>query len=175
MCDIWWPNSCNLFILNRISHEERLGNLLVLLSDEDVVCGSVADLTTNAVALKILKNCTIETTPNNPPEIHFSVNDSCAVVWYLGAKWKRFLGYIKEKVEGENYLMEHLERVKTNHGMLWKYPDTDDVTSVSVEQIVHVDVKEDWILNWNARQITFELHNATEIINGFAIFIENYP
>ena len=73
----------DLFKLNKISHEEYLENLLVLLSDENIACGSVADLPTNADALKTLKNSTIETTPNNPPEIHFSVNDSCFVAWYL--------------------------------------------------------------------------------------------
>ena len=82
----------DLFKLNKISHEERLENLLVLLSDEDIACGSVADLPTNADALKTLKNSTIETTTNNLPEIHFSVNDSCVVAWYLGAKWQWFSG-----------------------------------------------------------------------------------
>ena len=104
-------------------------------------------------------------------EIHFNVNDSCVVAWYSGAKWQWFLGCKKEKHEGENYLVEHLERVKTSTNMLWKYPATDDVTSVSAEQIVRVDVKGDWILNQNARQMTFELQNATEITNIFAIFI----
>ena len=132
----------DLFKLNKMSHEERLENLLVLLGDEDIACGSVADLPTNADALKTLKNSTTETTPNNPPEIHFSLNDSCVVAWYLGAKWQWFLGYTMEKGEGENYLVEHLERVKTSNDMLWKYPTTDDVTSVSAGQTVHVDVKE---------------------------------
>ena len=68
------------------------------------------------------------------------------------------------------YLVEHLERVKTSNDMLWKYPATD-VTSVSTKQIVCVDVKGDWLLNRNARQITFELQNATELTKRFAIFI----
>ena len=65
----------DLFKSNKISHEERLENLLTLLSNEDIVCGSRADLTTNADALQTLKNSTIETTPKNPREIQFSVND----------------------------------------------------------------------------------------------------
>ena len=69
----------DFFKLNKISYEERSENLLVLLSDEDIAYGSVADLPTNADALKTLKNFTIETTPNNPPEINFSVNDSFVV------------------------------------------------------------------------------------------------
>ena len=90
----------DLFKLNKISHEERLKNLLVLLSDEDIGCGSVADLPAYADALKTSKNSIIETTPNNPPKIHFSVNDSCVVAWYLGAKWQWLLGYyIKGKVK----------------------------------------------------------------------------
>ena len=123
----------------------------------------MADLPTNADVLKTFKNSTIETTTNNPPEIRFSVNYSCVVVWYLGAKWQWFLSYIKEKGESEKYLVELLERVKTSSDMLWKHPATDDVTSVSAEQIVHVDIKGDWLLNRNARQMTSELQNATEI------------
>ena len=82
-----------------------------------------------------------KTKTNNPPEIHFNGNDSCVVAWYLGAKWQWFLGYIKEKGGGKNYLVEHLGRIKTSNDMLWKYPVTDDVILVSAEQIVHVDVK----------------------------------
>ena len=78
-----------------------LQNLLVLLSNEDIACGSLADLPINAEALKTLKNSTIETTPNNSPGIHFSVNDSCVVVWDLVGKWQWFLDYIKKKGEGE--------------------------------------------------------------------------
>ena len=58
--------------------------------------------------------------------------------------------------------------------MLWKYPATNDVTLVSAEQIVHLDVKGDWLLNQNVRPMTFELQNATEITKRFATFIENY-
>ena len=67
----------DLFKLNKISHEEHFENLLVLLSDEDIACDSVADLPTNADALKTLVNSTIETILSNPHEIHFSVNYSC--------------------------------------------------------------------------------------------------
>ena len=64
--------------------------------------------------------------------------------------------------------------LKTSHDMLQKYPATNDVTSVSTEQIVHVDVKGDWLLNQNARYMKFELQNAIEKTKRFAIFIENY-
>ena len=50
----------------------------------------------------------------------------------------------------------------------------DDANSVSAEQIVHVDIKGDWLLNQNARQMTFEQQNATKITKQFVIFIENY-
>ena len=53
-----------------------------------------------------LKNSTIETRLNDPPEIQFSVNDLYVVPWYLGAKWHWFLGYIKSNGAGENYLVE---------------------------------------------------------------------
>ena len=134
----------DLFKLNKISHEEHLENL------QHIACGSVTDFLTNADALKTLKtirfrctenNSTIEAKTNNPPEIHFNGIDSYVVAWYLGAKWQWFLGYIKEKGGGKNYLVEHLGRIKTSNDMLWKYPVTDDVILVSAEQIVHVDVK----------------------------------
>ena len=66
-----------------------------------------------------------------------------------------------------------LHKGKAND-MLWKYAAIDNVTSVAAEQIVHVYIKGDWLLNWNARQITSELHNAGKITKWFVIFIENY-
>ena len=78
-------------------------------------CGRI-----DAAVLKKLNNSTIETTPNNLPEVHFSVNDFS--VKYLGGKWERFLGYLKENGKGDNYLLEHFERVKTSNDMLRKYP-----------------------------------------------------
>ena len=133
----------------------------------------MADLPTNADVLKILKNSVIGTkqgTPNNAPEIHFSVNDSCVILWYLGAKWKWLLGYTKEKDEGENYLVEHLERVKTSNDMLWKYPATNDVTSVSAD--CSCRCKGDWLLNQNARQMTFEFQNATGCQNDLLYLLK---
>ena len=106
-------------VRQNINHEEHLGNLLLFLSDEDIACSSVADLPANADALKTLKNSTIETTPNNPPEIHFSVNESYVAAWYLRAKSQWFIGYTKEQGGGENYLVEHLERVNKSSEMLW--------------------------------------------------------
>ena len=82
----------------------------------------------DAAVLKKLNNSTIETTPNNLPEVHFSLNDSCVLEWYLGAKLQRFLGYLKENGKGDSYLVEQLERVKTSNDMLRKYPAADDVT-----------------------------------------------
>ena len=130
----------------------------------------MADLPTNADSLKILKNSVIGTTSNNAPEIHFSVNGSCVVLWYLGAKWKWFLGYTKEKDEGENYLMEHLERVKRSNDMLWKYPATNDVASVPAD--CSCRRKGDWLLNQNARQMTFELQNATGYQNNLLCLLK---
>ena len=46
------------FKLNKISYEKRLENLLVFLSDEDMACGSMADLPTDADVPKTLKNST---------------------------------------------------------------------------------------------------------------------
>ena len=46
--------------------------------------------------------------------------------------------------------------------MLWKYPATN-VTLDSAEQIGHVDIKGDWLLNRNARQLRLELQNGMEI------------
>ena len=42
----------DLFKLNKVTHEERLGNLMILLSDDDNATGSIADLPSNEDALK---------------------------------------------------------------------------------------------------------------------------
>ena len=80
------------------------------------------------------------------------------------------LGYTEEKDEGENYLVEHLERVKTSNDMLWKYPATNDVTSVSTD--CSCRCKGDWLLNQNARQMTFEFQNATGCQNDLLYLLK---
>ena len=80
-----------------ISYYKRINFIKKFYKNCSLKTSSRTYLPTNADVLKTLQNSTIETPPNNPPEIHFSENDSCVVAWYLGVKGQWFLGYIKEK------------------------------------------------------------------------------
>ena len=54
----------DLFKLNKVTHEERLGNLMILLSDDDNATGSIADLPSHEDALKGLIQVDLFTFPN---------------------------------------------------------------------------------------------------------------
>ena len=114
----------DLLRLNKITHEERLENLMILLNDEDYATGSIADLPSNEDALTIIKG-------DVPAELtitssDINVNDTCVIVWYVDSKWVWFIGYVKEKLSDEKYSVDHLERVKEGNSLTWKYPDIDD-------------------------------------------------
>ena len=54
----------DLFKLNKVTHEERLGNLMILLSDDDNATGSIADIPSHKDALKGLIQVNLSTFPN---------------------------------------------------------------------------------------------------------------
>ena len=46
--------------------------------------------------------------------------------------------------------VEDLERIKTSSDVIWQFLSSDDGTSVSVDHVVHIDVKGNWLLNQNS-------------------------
>ena len=132
----------DLFKLNKITHEERLKNFLILLSDVDDAAGTVADLPTNENVLKAIKATSIEnvTTHTIKYVSEFNVNDLCVVD---NSKLQWFLAYIKEQVSEEEYVVNHLVPLKERNDSRWKYPATDDTRTIHLEQLLNVKVEGD--------------------------------
>ena len=64
----------DLFRINKITHEEQLGNLLILLNDDnDLSTGSLADLPTNKQAMNVIQGETLKTKPTIKNDL--KVND----------------------------------------------------------------------------------------------------
>ena len=70
----------DLFKLNTISSEERLKNLMILLSDRDNSTGTVIDLPTNADVLQMITRDVIHKPTKDTTTLLPDVNDLCVVV-----------------------------------------------------------------------------------------------
>ena len=70
----------DLFKLNTISSEERLKNLMILLSDRDNSTGTVIDLPTNADILQMITRDVIHKPTKDTTTLLSDVNDLCVVV-----------------------------------------------------------------------------------------------
>ena len=159
------PELCRL---NKITHEERMENLLILLSGDNAASGSVADLPTNADALAVLQGTEVVSNIRTS----LNINDICVVVWCMDEQWNWFVGYIKDKLNDEQYIADHLERLQPGNNTRWRYPMTEDMQTIFHEQIVPIEINGDWKITNNSRHMTFQLKNSAEIDNKFEEFIK---
>lgn len=157
----------DLYRLNKISHEERLENLLILLSDDDLATGSIADLPTNDDALAIVQGTIIPTVVNAQVNTEFETNDNCVVLWYINGRWDWFIGYVKERLNDDQYMVDHLERVRSGNNSGWRYPSADDTNTVDHDQIIPIKIIGDWNITQNTRQMVFSIKNYAEIQRKF--------
>ena len=126
-----------LFKPTKISHEEWLENLFVLLSNRTNKIASTAstamlDLPTNEELSHVIFD--------HNPEVknHVSVvdiNQLCIVVWEVEKEVKWFLGYVK-KISEDGYTAEYLHWSPSTQNDSWNYPSPDAIQTVSEEQII---------------------------------------
>lgn len=126
-----------LFKLIRITHEERLENLFILLSDNNPIAtsASIVDLPTDNDALQIVNAMNnVPTTTVDLPHSDIQLNEIRIIFWNVnkGVEW--FVGYVKEKeTDGKSYIVEHLEWVVAENDFQWKYPVLDDTQIVNYD------------------------------------------
>ena len=130
----------DLFRLNKITHKERLENLLILLSDDDMATGSLADLPTDADAFAIVQGNSVAEAPVNSTA-DLNTNDNCVVAWCIYGTWNWYVGYVKEMLNDEQYIADHLERLRPGNSAVWKYPTIDDTKTVFRDQIVPIQME----------------------------------
>ena len=110
----------DLFKINGISYEEKLGNICILLDDQsEKYIASVADLPTNKDVLKVLTNNSSEPAVEDQDKI--KIKELCVVCWDDGnGDYIWYLGYLKEQ-NGRFYTIDHLRREIDNTDKLLKY------------------------------------------------------
>ena len=99
-----------LFKLTKISHEERLENIFVILSNgtnkiASILSTAMLDLPTNEELSHVIFDHTSEV----KNDVSVVVNQLCIVVWEVEKEVKWFIGYVKEILE-DGYTVEHLHQ-----------------------------------------------------------------
>ena len=106
-----------------MTHEERLTNTCILLNDSS----STVPLPKNTYALKVLQ-ATVEPVAAVIDESLLAVNQICVTLWMEDNGRKTwYVGYCKEVLDKETFVVEHLERVKRGSSLKWRYPVMEDV------------------------------------------------
>ena len=157
--------------LNKISSEEWLENLMILLSDRDNLIRTVVDLPTNADILQMITRGVTHKSTKDAATLLPEINNLCVVVWAVDGRWHWFLGYIKEQGD-DHYLVDHLEREGDGNDYTWKYPLADNVHKVETNQIIPVKVLGDWNVMRNAYHMRFCVRNAADIAKKFYSFLD---
>ena len=156
----------SLFRLNKISYEEMLENLLILLDGEKhESTATVANLPTNEAVLLSLHD--MPTLAKSKASEDLLVNTMCVVVWVDGESYSWYLGYIKQRCEDRDqdcFEVDHLARVVKSSDTKWKYPSIPDIQIVEQDQIVRFKVKGQWDMDPDNRKRLFIVENHKEII-----------
>ena len=158
-----------LFRLNRISFEEMLENLTILLDDDG--CGgtaTTANLPTNADVMRAIKN-------QSPSTINESstakVNDMYVVVWQEDNDYQWYLGYVK-KIDDGKLSVDHLARKLKESDSKWKYPSQEDIHLADPAQIVKCNIEGEWDLTADSRKRLFTVTNLKTITCAFRQHID---
>ena len=148
--------SPTLFKLNKITHEERLTNLCVLLGGMNN--RSFIVLPRNEDALTALKDCNAK---QDDDSLILEINQICVTLQTgeYGKIW--YIGYCKEVKDNKEFIIEHL-RVDLDSNLKWKYPTSNDICVVEADQILQCEIDGEWDVI-NDRNMTFTLHNHEHI------------
>ena len=108
----------DLFRLNGISHDKKLTNLDILLSEDCISARTVAVLPTNDDVIAVLEGTTTEQQSNEPSTL--KINELCLGVWQnCDARYEWCIGYVKN-VTADGYCVDHLHRLNKNWHNEWK-------------------------------------------------------
>ena len=150
------------FRINKITYEEKLENLMILLSDENQVgTASIANLPSNNDVLKAL--CTPKDKDPAPSTQVLKVNQLCAVILKgQRQQYNWYLGYIKD-IASDTCTIDHLERCTHCSKKFWLHPQVEDIQTAACEQILDIEVQGKWNFS-EKRNTKFILDNANEIV-----------
>ena len=158
--------SPSLFKLIRVSHEERLSSLMVLLSQQAL---EVSRIPKNSDALKFLRSNDQHTSENTEVST-LECNEACVTLWNESGALKWYVGYCTKVINNDLFEVEHLQRCEKNSNLKWKYPAKPDIQNVALEQILVCSVVGEWnILNNRNSEFTLRNHEAIQKIFSDAL------
>ena len=132
-----------LFKINGLTNEDKLENLLVLLSDENEnSSATIANLPSNKDILTALEklDLAVPDQTGDDDDDNINVNEMRVVCWNVGnEQYVWYLGYIKEKRDN-SFIIDHLTRDIKSSNRLWKYPFVEDVQVAERDQILDINV-----------------------------------
>ena len=119
----------DLFRINKITYEEKLENLIILLSDENHVgTALITNLLSNNDVLKAL--CTSKDKDPAPTQV-LKVNQLCAVIWKgQQQQYNWYVGCIKD-IDSDTCTIDHLERLAHGSNKFWHYPQVEDIQTAA--------------------------------------------
>ena len=80
----------------------------------------------------------------------------CVVVWNVQGVYNWYLGYVKDQISDNCYLVDHLQCVQTKSNLFWKYPNTDDTKKFEIEKMIPVKVDGKWNVTSNIQFFKFK-------------------
>ena len=163
----------DLFLLNKISHEEKLENFTILLAGDDSNTSSntICDLPSNEDVLHAMKETGPISTSNNTSRRNLQVNELCVSAWQNSInEYVWYIGYVK-KVEDDGYVIDYMHR-SVSSDLKWKYPEFEDVEVTEDSQIVPCNVDGLWDTSPDARNRLFTLKNVKQIRGAFQKHIQ---
>ena len=124
----------SLFKLNKISHEERLSNLCILLN------GQSTSFTTLKGALQVIQNNNQNQTTNSiDNELTIDIGQPCVTLWRENDIETWYVGYCIE-VNDNVVTVEHIRRTGKCSNLKGKYPTKIGIASVDNDQILDCEV-----------------------------------
>ena len=124
----------SLLKLNKISHEERLSNLCILLN------GQSTSFTTLKGALQVIQNNNQNQTTNSiDDELTIDIGQPCVTLWRENDIETWYVGYCIE-VNDNVVTVEHIHRTGKCSNLKGKYPTKIGIASVDNDQILDCEV-----------------------------------
>ena len=163
-----------LYKLNHISPEERLENLMILLSETDYCTDTPINLPTNLDVISALNKemgnrveIDQEKIQKNS-QFNIKVNEMCCTLWTVNGKKQWFLGYVVTDFDANaECIVDHLERHKDSD-TIWKCPTSSDKQKVKREQILNCPIEGEWDMESSDRALKFHLNNLAKVVKLYS-------
>ena len=155
----------HLYKVNKMSTDDLLQNLTLLLSDYDAedlasssVCFPTAQEMVNTLNLSESSDSTTAEI-NNENDTAFQYLQPLAVVWWAENSAKWYIGFFLSGTHNKNCMMiDHLAGADGE----WMRPKQEEILEVNVSQILPVSVKGDWVIE-RERSMKYVVSNWKEI------------